>query len=146
MISAELILERLVFIQQCLRELYSLRALSRQDFQADPRNFAAAESFLRRALEAVFDIGRHILTRTGAPGLAQEYKSIARALGDLGIVSAETSGKLAMMAGYRNRLVHLYHQVSPEELLMILKNDLGDLESFIEEIRRWLDADSASPR
>ena len=36
---------------------------SLQALEADPRNAAAAESFLRRALEALLDLGRHVLAK-----------------------------------------------------------------------------------
>ena len=38
--------------------------------------------------------------------------------------------KLEKMAGYRNRLVHYYKEISNEEIYEILQNDLGDLEKF----------------
>ena len=37
---------------------------------------------------------------------------------------------LLEMAGYRNRLVHFYFEVSPEELYQILQNNLDDVERF----------------
>jgi uncharacterized protein YutE (UPF0331/DUF86 family) len=42
------------------------------------------------------------------------------------------------MAGYRNRLVHYYTEISNEELYEILQNDLGDLEKFLKEIEKFL--------
>ena len=44
------------------------------------------------------------------------------------------------MAGYRNRLTHLYAQVSAEELHEILKNHLGDVVFFIQRIKDVLEA------
>ena len=46
--------------------------------------------------------------------------------------------KLEKMAGYRNRLVHYYKEISSEELYEILQNDLGDLEKFLKEIEKFL--------
>jgi len=43
-------------------------------------NTAAGESFLRRILEAIFDIGRHILAKRGHLDLSSEYKSIVKGL------------------------------------------------------------------
>lgn len=37
--------------------------LSEEEFLSDNRNYAATESYLRRALEAIFDICRHILSK-----------------------------------------------------------------------------------
>jgi uncharacterized protein YutE (UPF0331/DUF86 family) len=103
------------------------------------RNAAAAETFLRRSLEAVFDIGRHILAKTGRGELAQEYKSIARGLGALGAVSGSLAAKLVEMAGYRNRLVHLYWEVTADELYRILQDELDSFVSFVKEVMAYLD-------
>ena len=125
-------------IQEFLSELRNLATLSKEDFMSDKRNPAAAESYLRRSLEAVFDIGRHILSKTyGIKDI--EYKNIARELGEKGIVNKEYAGVLTKMAGYRNRMVHLYHEVRPEELYEILGRHLEDIESFNSEIVRFLE-------
>lgn len=42
------------------------------------------------------------------------------------------------MAGYRNRLVHLYNQVSEEELYEIIRNNLKDLKYFVEQVMEYL--------
>jgi len=43
-----------------------------------------------------------------------------------------------MMAGYRNRLVHLYHPVSDRELLDIASENLTDLTRFIAQVDDYL--------
>ena len=42
------------------------------------------------------------------------------------------------MAGYRNRIVHLYHEITDEELYEIIQNDLKDIEQFILEIGTFI--------
>ena len=70
--------------------------------------------------------------------LASEYKAIARGLGDLQIIDMELSAKLVQMAGYRNRLVHLYHIVNDEELYEIITTDLGDIVKFISAMKEYI--------
>src|SRR3989338_7958397 len=106
--------------------------LTAEQFVADPKEFAVAEHHLRRALEAVFDIAGHIVSRFPyAPGKRPKtIKEIARALGDKGVVDKEFAEKrLVKMAGYRNRLVHFYDEISPQELYRIVTSDLGDIRS-----------------
>ncbi|MEW6107455.1 MAG: DUF86 domain-containing protein [Bacillota bacterium] len=134
MIDTRRVMERLDMLGRYVARMKLIRRLSRDEFLADPDKPAAAESYLRRSLEAVFDIGRHILAKTGGVSLAGEYKSIARGLGDRGVVSKSLSEVLVQMAGYRNRLVHLYHEVSDEELYGIMESGLPDLERFIREV------------
>ena len=89
----------------------------KDEFLQNPHNVAAAESYLRRALEALFDIGRHILARKFAYPAA-EYKEIASGLFEKRILSRKDADLLRQMAGYRNRMVHFYHEISAEELFI----------------------------
>ncbi|WP_269085178.1 HepT-like ribonuclease domain-containing protein [Neomoorella mulderi] len=57
--------------------LKRLIALPRDTFIADNDNFAIAEHHLRRALEALLDIGRHIVAKKGYDR-PEDYKSINR--------------------------------------------------------------------
>ena len=50
--------------------------------------------------------------------------------------------RLVPLAGYRNRLVHFYQEISPKELYDIIQNDLPDIEDFIREIDSFLKANS----
>jgi uncharacterized protein YutE (UPF0331/DUF86 family) len=140
MIKRDMVRERLSLIQDAASILDNLSALPLPQFVSDIRNPATAESYLRRALEAVFDVGRHLLAASGQVSLASEYKSIARGLGQQGIVTADLASRLEMMAGYRNRLVHLYAQVTPHELHTIISEDTDDLKVFVRSIEVWLSA------
>ena len=139
MINKDLVRDRLLLINKYLSQLEMLSQFSKEEFLSDSRNPAAAESFLRRSLECIFDIGRHILAKIGNIDMAGEYKAIATGLGEKGIVSEHLSHKLIQMAGYRNRLVHLYHNISEEELYDIVKEDLKDLKQFVVSIEKYIE-------
>jgi len=140
MINKVLVRERLALIKGYVEQLEQLRSLTRADFLADKKATGAAESYLRRSLEAVFDIGRHILAKTGATDLSMEYKSIARGLAARGIVDERLGEQLVKMAGYRNRLVHLYHAITDEELYEIIQANLEDILAFVAAVRRFIDS------
>jgi len=138
MIDRLLVKQRLAIIENFYQELLQLKELPREHF-LQTRNSAAAESFLRRSLEAIFDIGRHILAKSGGIEMAMEYKSIARGLQEKNIVDKTLSEKLLKMAGYRNRMVHLYHQIPNEELFEIIQDNLSDLKDYIRQISNFID-------
>ncbi|GAV24090.1 hypothetical protein ciss_00230 [Carboxydothermus islandicus] len=139
MVNKVLIEGKLNLIIEYVDRLKKLKSLPPKEFLEDYRNPATAESYLRRALEAVFDIGRHILAKNRGKDLSLEYKAIARGMVELGIVNEKLGQKLIQMAGYRNRLVHLYSLVTDEELYEIIQNDLEDLLNFVKAIRNYLD-------
>jgi len=93
---------------------------------------------LRLALEGVFNITAHILSRV--PGArATEYKTMAIKLGEIGIVDAPfAKGPLFAMGGYRNRLTHFYAEITTEELYKIVREDLDDILKFLDFIKQLL--------
>jgi uncharacterized protein YutE (UPF0331/DUF86 family) len=122
-----------------LDALRNLPISSVDEFAADERNPAAAESFLRRALEGLLDLGRHILAKGFGEGVL-EYKAMADRLLAHGVLSETSRTLLTQMAGYRNRLTHFYSEIADEELRTICDSELGDIEVLLEEILAWLRA------
>ena len=136
-LNIKLIEDRLGFIIKSIAKLRKLSALDEKGFLSNDYP-AIAESYLRRSLEAIFDIGRHIIAKTAGKGIV-EYKEIANALSENGVITAVLSDRLRLMAGYRNRLVHFYHEVEDKELYLLIKNDLIDIETFVKEIKTFLE-------
>ncbi len=143
-LNTKLIQDRLGFVVGWVERLRHLSKLDRDDFFIGD-NPAIAESYLRRSLEAIFDIGRHIIAKHAGKA-AVEYKEIARLLARNAVISKELSKKLVLMAGYRNRMVHFYHEVTDEELYSILTNNLPDIQVFIQEMGAFLEAYNAFKR
>jgi len=56
---------------------------------------------------------------------------------EIGAVGPDLGEKLVNMAGYRNRLVHLYHEVTEGKLHSILSSELDDLRRFVRAIRDY---------
>ncbi len=135
-LNIKLIEDRIGFITMAIARLRKLSRLEELVFLKGDTP-AIAESYLRRSLEAIFDIGRHIIAKTAGKA-AVEYKEIAKALGENGVVSKRLSEKLILMAGYRNRLIHFYHEVSDTELYVILRDHLNDMEEFVKEIKDFI--------
>jgi len=129
--------ENINLIGEFLEKLRRLSKLSEDDFLSDERNPAAAESFLRRCIEGIFDIGRHILSKSFAYK-SLEYKEVAVELGKKQIISKEYSETLVKIAGYGNRMVHFYKRITDKELYDILQNDLVDIEKFLKEMEVFL--------
>ncbi len=136
-VSRRVFVDRLEWIRRMVSAIRELPLDDREAFFADSRNVMAAESGLRRALEALFDLGRHLLAKGFGVGVS-EYKEIAYQLGELGILSAPDALLFARLAGYRNRLVHFYHEVEGQELMEICQNHLGDLEYISQTFQKWL--------
>ncbi len=136
-LRSKIIVARASLIRQMLNDIGSLPLSSLEAFQADPRNVASAESYLRRALEALLDLGRHIGAR-GFGKAAAEYKQIAEVLKDAGVLDETASKILRKLAGYPNRMVHFYDEVSHRELWEICTNELKDIERVLDVLLNWI--------
>lgn len=138
-VSATVIAERAAWIRRMVSEIRSLPLNDPEAFTSDHRTAAAAESYLRRALEALLDLGRHLLAKGFGRGVA-EYKSIATTLAEVGVLSPDDADRLVRLAGYRNRMVHFYHAVTDDELRLICRDQLGDIEHIVNALLAWLRA------
>ncbi len=136
-LSKKVIGDRLAWIDKMVVEIRALPLDSYENFSANRRDVWAAESCLRRALEAIFDLGRHILAKGFGQGVT-EYKQIASELETAGVLSHSRARLLSTLAGYRNRLVHFYHEVTSEELYEICRNNLDDLLRIKNAFRKWV--------
>ncbi|MCD6295899.1 MAG: hypothetical protein J7M30_01970, partial [Deltaproteobacteria bacterium] len=78
-ISKRVIADRLDWIEKMIEGINLLSLNDYETFIRDKRNIWAAESCLRRALEALMDLGRHISAKGFGRGVS-EYKEIASSL------------------------------------------------------------------
>jgi len=131
--------ERIAWVRTMLEAIRTLPLDTLEQFHSDRRNMAAAESYLRRALEALFDLGRHILAK-GFGEAVIEYKGIGQGLVRRGVLSEKEGELFRTLAGYRNRMVHFYQEVSEPELYEVCSRRLGDIEAMLKTFLRWVEA------
>jgi len=133
----KIVAERMAWVNQMLAGLRALPLGSYTIFISDQRNIASAESYLRRALEALLDLGRHLLAK-GFGQVVPEYKEIAAVLVKVGVLTQKEGNLLRELAGYRNRLIHFYHEISNKELYEICTAQLKDIEILLNVIIEWI--------
>ncbi len=138
-ISRRIFLDRVDWVNRMIAQIRALPLSDRPAFMADARNIWTAESCLRRALEAIFDAGRHTLAKGFGSGVS-EYREIADGLAERGVLTEEQASLMRILAGYRNRLVHFYHEVSSEELFQICAAQLGDVIALTDALLQWFNA------
>jgi len=126
-------------IRAMIASIETLPLASEAEFSADARMVAAGESYLRRSLEALLDLGRHVLAK-GFGKVVPDYAAVADELGAQGLLSPESVTKLRLMARYRNRMVHFYDEVTVPELYSILAGKRGDLVEILTALQSWLAA------
>ncbi len=141
-LEREAILPRVDGIRQNLVRLYELGKLPLDDFSTGD-NYDLAQHHLRLALEGVLNIGAHILSRLPG-GRPVEYAQIAEKLGELGIVPRVfANDNLVPMAKMRNILVHHYADIDPARIYAVVRDHLGDIETFLHYVALLLEKPEA---
>ncbi len=132
-VDRKVLTQRATWIREMMGALRELPLKDKEKFLRNRHYIAAAESYLRRSLEALFDVGRHILAKSFAFP-ATEYKEIAKGLLDKKILNEDEAELMRKMAGYRNRMVHFYHEITPEELHEVCLNHLDEITLLLDRM------------
>lgn len=135
--NKKVIIQRISWVCQMIEAIKNLPLGNQKEFFRDPRNVASAESYLRRGLEALLDLGRHILAK-GFAQPATEYKEVAVGLLQRKVLPEKEGNLLLKMAGYRNRMVHFYHEINPKELYEICTDHLDEINIVLSKLKEWL--------
>lgn len=134
-VDLKIVRDRLLVVEQSLDDLRSLPHADFDAFTSDRRNVLAADAALRRGLEALFDVARHLLAKGFGVG-SLEYREVAQRAAEQGfILDPGLAARMAEMAGYRNRLTHHYDEVTPQELFAVVSRELSDLAAIAGELR-----------
>ncbi len=124
-------------IAEAQSRLRELGQFSENDFLNDYRNTESAKYLLIVATEAAIDLCNHIVARSSrrAP---QDYADCFSILADLEVITSELAGRLMKMARFRNLIVHLYWKVDNRRVYEIIRNELGDLDEFRQQLSNWI--------
>lgn len=118
-----------------LSHLKRLAQLPDEELMSDGDRIAAVKYRFIVAIETCIDAGNHIIASEGlrAPS---DYSDVFAVLSEAGFVPAELAPRRALMARFRNLLVHEYLAVEDERVAEVLRSSLRDLEAFKSSIGR----------
>ena len=137
MVDSHVILARVDKIRQCVGKLQRFAQLEESVFLNDPSATDNAERNIQIAIQAVIDIGNHVVADMDL-GTPKDYKDIFHLLATNNIVPESLAEKLAAMTGLRNVLVHDYLEVDLNLIHRIIKIELGDFEEFIRAVLKLI--------
>jgi len=138
LVDKEIISTRLSKLRESLRQLKDIAARPRDEYLGSSTDKALAEHFLRLSLESMLDIGNHIVSDEGFRKPLQ-LREIPLILAENRVIERELADKLARSVGLRNRLVHAYTDIDHEIIYGLLKDDLDDLEDYVQAVVKLCD-------
>ena len=120
-----------------LKELAEISPKSLEEYKTSIEKRRACERLLHIAVECVIDICGIIVTnkRLGLPGSEED---LFRKLEEGKVISSDLAGKLRLMRGFRNIIVHRYGSVDDELVFEILRKRPADFVDFKSEVLEFL--------
>lgn len=137
MVRAEVIRKRLNKLDEYLLILCGLQKYSFEEFIGDPEHYGSAERFLQLGIEAIMDMGNHVIAEL-ALGVVNWYSDIPAILAERGYINADLKEKWIQMIGFRNTLVHEYVDIDRGIVYDVLQHRLGDIEALKQVFAQFL--------
>jgi uncharacterized protein YutE (UPF0331/DUF86 family) len=136
-IKAEVLRKRLNKLDEYLAILRGLQKYSFDEFIADPQRYGSVERFLHLAIEAINDMGNHVVAELDL-GEVNWYSDIPALLARADHIDDSLQEKWIRMIGFRNTLVHEYIEIDRKIVHDVLRNSLGDLEELRRTFAQFL--------
>jgi uncharacterized protein YutE (UPF0331/DUF86 family)/predicted nucleotidyltransferase len=143
-VDRERVVELLWAVSADLNDLREKARMGREDFLASRDAQAVVERRLQTAVEGCLNAGNHVVARKRL-GVPRDYADVFRILGRAGVLSPELVEAMADMARLRNLILHLYSTIDHTRIHESLPRRTATLESFVEEVGRWLARQGKEP-
>lgn len=137
MVRAEIIRKRMNRLDDYLAVLKKSQKYSFEEFTADPERYGSTERFLHLAIEALIDMGNHVIADSEL-GVVNWYSDIPKIMAEKEFISSELGEKWIRMIGFRNTLVHEYIDIDRKIVYDVLQNNIQDLEDLKRAFAQFL--------
>lgn len=137
MVRPEVILKRLGKVEEYLAILAKLRQCPRDEFLHEPEKYGSAERFLQLAIEALNDVGSHVVADLNM-GVVDSAADVPRLLEQNGHLGVNLRDVWVRMIGFRNVLVHDYLDVDRQVVYDVLQTNLGDIRALARVFAKFL--------
>jgi uncharacterized protein YutE (UPF0331/DUF86 family) len=124
-------------LDEYLAILKKLKQYSFEEFTGDPERYGSAERFLHLAIEAVIDMGNHVIAESEL-GVVNWYSDIPKILAAKEFIPPALEEKWISMIGFRNTLVHEYIDIDRKIVFDVLQNNIQDLEDLKRAFAQFL--------
>jgi uncharacterized protein YutE (UPF0331/DUF86 family) len=125
-VKKEVLEARLERVREYLDILDSVLKFDERIFLSDPFIYSTAERNLHLIIEALIDIGNHVISYPKP----ETYAEVFRILRDRDVISENLFNQIDGMASFRNLLVYDYLKIDRKQIYQLLKTRLSALKSL----------------
>lgn len=120
-----------------VNELRTATDITHEKYSNDIRLQRFVERTLQISIECCFDVIHHIISDKGFRE-PDSYADAFTVLAEQGVLSRESVAEFHLMAQFRNKIVHYYEKIDPEQVYAIFKGKLQTFDSFGKQIEQWI--------
>ena len=138
--TVDRIVERATYVRESVTLLAEIReTVTLSTFRNDRRKRDIVEREFQTSIEACLDIGSMVLQADGET-VPETNADVFRHLATKGVLDESCGRRMAEAAGFRNVLAHQYGaDINDEDVFNFLQNDLDLFETYLRQIRSYLD-------
>jgi uncharacterized protein YutE (UPF0331/DUF86 family) len=118
--------------------LETMKAVSRQEFTADPRQYLFAERCFQLAIQCLVDAAFRLAADEGWPK-PQDGAAAIRLLGEKRVLPLDFVNKIGGIVAFRNVLVHAYLHIN-RGIVHEKLAELGDFRQYQRHVLAYLSA------
>ncbi len=133
-IDTDRIMQKIVYIREQLMDIRTLTSEKKRTEILNSKLLVKGLKYsLQTAIESMIDIAYHLAVKkyNNAP---EEARIAFDVLRKNDVIKPEEYRTFSAMIGFRNRMVHLYQEISDERVYEFSTSELDDFELFINRI------------
>jgi len=134
MTNIDVLKNKLSEIQKYLVVLKDYQNKSKEDLAQDQTLKGAVERYLYLLCQSTIDFAEAIISYLNLRK-PSTYAEVFEILKEGNIISQNIVLQMKKMTGFRNILTHAYGEINLDLLLEVLKKDIKDFSTFIQEIK-----------
>ena len=132
--------QKLIGMSRRLARLFNYRSLTFEEYLQDEDRQASIERYLEIVIQASIDINKMLIKNVETIDLEKLTNTEIFVLaGELGFISSKLATQLALSAGFRNVLAHVYDNIDPEVVYRALQLSVVQYPQYIQQIQTYLD-------
>lgn len=136
-IDHESVTEKKAKLQQAIRVLQKLRKYSLDELMEDEIAIGSVLHYLTVSIEAILDIGSHILTEDFAVSPAT-YEDIIVMLGTHNIIDKDLSKAASGVGKFRNKMIHEYVGIDIQKVYTYLQAAPEQFQQFDDAFSAYI--------
>lgn len=137
MVNIPLIQRLLNNLEGYINELRDATDITLEKYRRDIRLQRFVERTLEIAVACCLDVVHHIISDEGFRE-PDSYSDAFRVLVEHGVLPEAFLSDYQVMAQFRNKMVHYYEKIDPDQVYAIFKGKLQTFDSFRSQINEWI--------